>query len=115
MINFSNTSNKISNKIVNYTDGIKQYKVGHSVILFLDKYNPVIEVNSEKYSINSINDSNLTKNGYVIIGDNQGKFYYDESTNEIFKYKLAEEASDVISFNSKDIKEKCKNIKWDSR
>lgn len=95
LINSENTPNEI----INYADGIKQYEVGDSVILFLDEYNPKIEINPEKDSENSINNVNLTENKYVIVGDTQGKFYYDESTNEIFRYKLSEKLTDPMTFN----------------
>lgn len=92
-------------KIVNYADGIKQYEIGDSIILFLDEYDSNIKINPEKDSEINIKNNNLTENKYVIVGDTQGKFYYDESTNEIFRYKLAEEINEATSFDVNSNKE----------
>ena len=92
-------------KIVNYADGIKQYEIGDSIILFLDEYDSNIEINPEKFSENDIKNNNLTENKYVIVGDTQGKFYYDKSTNEIFRYKLAEEINEATTFDANSNKE----------
>lgn len=92
-------------KIVNYADGIKQYEIGDSIILFLDEYDSNIKINPKKDSESTIKNNNLTENKYVIVGDTQGKFYYDESTNEIFRYKLAKEINEATTFNADSNKE----------
>lgn len=95
----------IPSKIVNYADGIKQYEIGDSVVLFLAEHTPSVEFNPEKDSLDTIDKFHLTDNKYVIVGGTQGKFYYDESANEVFRYKLAEEISEITTFRNNGNKE----------
>lgn len=105
-IGLTNEPNKNkATKIKSYVDGIEQYKKGDQVVLFLQEHNPVVEVNEEKDSLESIDQFYLTHNDYLIVGDVQGKFYYDETTNKVYRYKSKDSWNEFSNLKSAEDKE----------
>lgn len=100
--------NNSENKIVrNYVDSREQYKMGDKVCLFLKKVDVIPEVKGE---IIQSDEFYINKSGYAIIGASQGHFYYDENTNEIFRYKPNDNINELSKVEINKVRELTTNI-----
>lgn len=71
----------------------------------MEEYTPILSINSEKDSTTNIDEFYITNNKYVVVGNTQGRFYYDKNSNEIFRYKLSEDVEEINSLESESTKE----------